>query len=242
MDLLLSLIRSLRQLTNPVSLNALAGSLGPSLYVLLFAIIFAETGLVFMPFLPGDSLLFTVGAVAAHAESPINIYLAIPLLIVAAVLGDAVNYFVGLRLGPKVFSRDDSRLLNKKHLIEAQRFYEKHGDKTIVLARFIPIIRTFAPFVAGIGRMSYWRFAAFNLIGGVAWVLLCVLAGYFFGGLPFVQKNFELVLVAIIVISVLPAGIEFLRGRLAARKGRSALLEATTLGDNTADMDLSARS
>ena len=241
MDFLLSLIRSLRQLTNPESLNALAGSLGPSLYVLLFAIIFAETGLVFMPFLPADSLLFTIGAVAANAEYPINIYLAIPMLIVAAVLGDAVNYFVGYRLGPKVFTRDDSRLLNRKHLIEAQRFYEKHGDKTIVLARFIPIIRTFAPFVAGIGRMSYWRFAAFNVVGGVAWVLLCTLAGFFFGGLPFVQKNFELVLVAIIVISVLPAAMEFARGWLAARKGRSALLEATTPGDNTADLDLTTQ-
>lgn len=238
MDFLLRMVHFLKDLTDPDQLNVLAGSLGPWLYVILFAIIFAETGLVVTPFLPGDSLLFTVGAVAAHPESPIKLPLVAVLLIIAAVLGDAVNYLIGYRLGPKVFHREDSKLLNKKHLMEAQRFYEKYGAKTIILARFVPIVRTFAPFVAGIGKMNYFRFATYNIIGGVAWVLICLLAGYFFGGHPFVQKHFELVLIAIIVISLLPAVIEITRGYLASKKGHSPLLEATTLGNRTADMDL----
>jgi membrane-associated protein len=212
--------------------------MGPGLYVLLFAIIFAETGLVITPFLPGDSLLFAVGAVAATPGSPVSLPLVAALLIVAAILGDAVNYAVGFYLGPKVFHREDSRLLNRKHLLEAQRFYERYGGKTIILARFIPIIRTFAPFVAGIGRMNYFRFACYNALGGILWVLICLLAGYWFGGRAFVQKNFELVLVAIIAISLMPAAIEFTRGWLAAKKGHSGLLEATTPGDRTANMDL----
>lgn len=223
---------------SPESMNDLAQYLGPWLYVVLAAIIFAETGLVATPFLPGDSLLFAVGAVAAHPDSPIKLPLLMVLLIVAAVGGDAVNYFVGSRLGPKVFSSEKSWLLNKKHLLEAQRFYERHGGKTIILARFVPIVRTFAPFVAGIGRMSYARFALYNITGGVAWVLTFLLAGWWFGGREVIQKNFKLVILAIIVISVLPAAYEFGRGWLAARRGRSPLLEATTLGDNTADMPL----
>ncbi|HWE37288.1 MAG TPA: DedA family protein [Isosphaeraceae bacterium] len=203
---------------SPETVNALAVAAGPWLYVVLFAIIFAETGLVVTPFLPGDSLLFAVGAVAASPTSPISVTWTAALLIVAAVLGDAVNYAIGYRLGPKVFAREDSWLLNKKHLMEAHRFYEKHGGKTIVLARFMPIVRTFAPFVAGIGRMGYARFAAYNVAGAAAWVLAFLLLGYEFGRREGVQRNFKLVILAIIVISVLPPAIEVVRARLAARK------------------------
>ncbi len=234
-DLLREVFQTLLHLS-PDSMNHLAGYVGPWLYVVLFAIIFAETGLVATPFLPGDSLLFAVGAVAAHPDSPISLPVTALLLIFAAVLGDAVNYFVGYRIGPKVFSREDSWLLNKKHLNEAHRFYETYGGKTIILARFVPIVRTFAPFVAGIGRMSYVRFALFNIIGGVSWVLMFLLAGWWFGGREVIQKNFKLVIVAIILISVLPAVYEFLRARLAARRGRSALLEATTLAEDTTNL------
>lgn len=205
----------------PDQVNSLAQSFGNWLYLILFGIIFAETGLVLIPFLPGDSLLFAVGAVAAHPDSPISLVLTAILLIVAAVLGDAVNYSIGYYLGPAVFSSEKSRLLNKRHLTEAHEFYERYGGKTIILARFIPIIRTFAPFVAGIGKMNYFRFAVYNFVGGVAWVLLCLLAGWFFGNLEFVRKNFELVIIAIVGISVLPAVIEFLRNR--ARKGNLPL-------------------
>ncbi|MFO0888444.1 MAG: DedA family protein [Isosphaeraceae bacterium] len=200
---------------SPESVNSLAQSVGPWLYAILFAIIFAETGLVATPFLPGDSLLFAVGAVAANPGSPIDIGWTCVLLIIAAVLGDAVNYVIGSRLGPKVFSSEDSWLLNKKHLRETHEFYETYGGITIVLARFIPIVRTFAPFVAGIGKMTYAKFAFYNITGGVAWVLLFLLGGWWFGGLPAVQKNFKLVILAIIVISVLPAAVGFLRARRA---------------------------
>jgi membrane-associated protein len=135
------------------------------------------------------------------------------LLIVAAVLGDAVNYWIGHRLGPAVFTKDNSRLLNKKHLLKAQEFYDRYGGKTIILARFVPVVRTFAPFVAGIGKMNYLRFAVFNIIGAIAWVLICVLAGVFFGRIAFVQKHFELVILAIIVISILPMAFEFWKAR-----------------------------
>jgi membrane-associated protein len=194
-------------------LNEWAGQMGPWLYVVLFAIVFCETGLVITPFLPGDSLLFAVGALAATTGSPIDVTLVIVLLCAAGILGDAVNYAIGRRVGPAIFSRERSRLLNKEHLLKAHRFYEKHGGKTIIIARFIPIIRTFAPFVAGIGEMSYRRFAAFNVVGAVAWVVSFTMAGYWFGDLPFVKKNFPLVILAIIVISVIPAVIEFWRAR-----------------------------
>ena len=167
---------------NPDKINALGESLGPWLYVLLFAIIFAETGLVIIPFLPGDSLLFALGAVAALPNSPINLGLTAVLLITAAILGDAVNYAIGNFLGPAVLKREDSRFLNKKHLQHAHAFYETHGGKTIIFARFIPIIRTFAPFVAGVGSMTYPKFALYNVTGGVVWVLLCLGAGWMFGG------------------------------------------------------------
>jgi membrane-associated protein len=232
MQLLHTLIETFRQLTRPEPLNSLAQALGPWMYVVLFAIIFAETGFVVTPFLPGDSMLFAVGAVAAYPNSPINLPLVAVLLIIAAILGDALNYAIGYWLGPKAFQREDSRLLKKKHLTQAQEFYERHGGKTIILARFVPIIRTFAPFVAGIGRMNYWKFAIYNVTGGVAWVLVCLCAGFVFGRLEFVQKHFELVIVAIIVISVLPVLWELWRARQAARRGDSGLLEATTLGED----------
>jgi len=194
-------------------LNEWAGMLGPWLYVLLFLIIFCETGLVVTPFLPGDSLLFAVGALASIEGSPINLPGMAVLLCIAAVLGDAVNYAIGARVGPKVFSSDTSRLLNKDHLRQTHEFYERHGGKTIILARFIPIIRTFAPFIAGIGKMGYAHFALYNVTGGIAWVLSFLLAGYFFGEVPVVKRNFHIVIVAIIVISVMPAVIEYLRNR-----------------------------
>src|SRR5215213_8764458 len=227
----------------------------PTLYVVLFAIVFAETGLVVTPFLPGDSLLFAVGAVGAR-DIGINVPLVTVLLIVAAVLGDAANYWIGYRLGPAVFRAEDeawtptegdvsgvtyetpprkkslkSRLLNREHLIKAQEFYEKYGGKTIILARFVPIVRTFAPFVAGVGKMNFFRFWMFNIIGGVAWVLICVLAGYFLGSIPFVKKHFELVIVAIIVISVLPMVYEFWMARRAAKAGGDVVVAGTTLGE-----------
>jgi membrane-associated protein len=218
MDHLLQFVHSVLDL-NPTTLNSYAATLGPWLYVVLFGIIFAETGLVITPFLPGDSLLFAVGAVAAHPTSPIRLGLVAFLLVVAAVLGDAVNYMIGARLGPRVFTREDSWLLNKKHLLRAHDFYEKFGGVTIILARFIPIVRTFAPFVAGIGKMSYRRFAVFNVAGGTVWILLFLLAGWSFGAQEYVQKNFKLVVVAIIVISILPGVYEYLRVRIGHKQG-----------------------
>ena len=194
-------------------LNELATNLGPWLYVLLFAIIFAETGLVVTPFLPGDSLLFAIGALAAIAGSPIDVTWVILLLIFAAILGDAVNYAIGLRVGPRVFTSETSRLLNKEHLLRTHRFYEKYGGKTIILARFMPIVRTFAPFVAGIGQMRYAHFAAYNVVGAIVWVAAFVLAGYYFGNVPVVKRNFHLVIVAIIILSIMPPVIEFIRAR-----------------------------
>lgn len=186
---------------------------GTWLYGILFIVIFCETGLVVTPFLPGDSLLFAVGALAARENSPLNIGWCILFLVIAGVLGDAVNYSIGLRLGPKVFNKNSSRMLNKKHLLKARAFYEKYGGKTIVFARFIPIIRTFAPFVAGIGKMSYRRFALFNMSGAIVWVCGFSLAGYWFGNLAVVKKNFQYVILAIIFLSIMPAVVEYLKDR-----------------------------
>ena len=201
-----------------VHLNAWAGTLGPWLYVVLFAVVFCETGLVVTPFLPGDSLLFAAGALASRAGSPINLWILIPVIFAAAVIGDSVNYEIGKWLGPKVFTRKDSWLLNQNHLHKAHAFYEKYGGKTIVLARFIPIIRTFAPFVAGVGKMTYLHFISYNIIGAAAWVLLFVFGGYWFADLPLVQNHFHYVIVAIIVISVLPAVYEVWAERRKSRK------------------------
>lgn len=222
------LYNTLRHL-NPDTVRDFAHYVGPALYVVLFAIVFCETGLVILPFLPGDSLLFTVGAVAA--SEGISLPLAAVLMIVAANCGDLVNYTIGYRLGPKVFKSENSRLLNKKHLLEAQKFYETHGSKTIILARFVPIIRTFAPFVAGIGRMRFAQFALYSVSGGILWVCLCLSAGYFLGSFDFVKKHFELIILAIVFISVLPAVIHFIQARKASSRGHDPLVEATTLGE-----------
>jgi membrane-associated protein len=178
-------------------------------YLLVFLIIFAETGLVVTPFLPGDSLLFALGAFAVRPESPANLPLLVVLLLVAAVAGDAVNYSIGYRVGPAVFRSEGSWFFNKRHLLRAQAFYEKYGGKTIILARFIPIVRTFAPFVAGVGKMAYRRFAFYNVIGAGLWVGICVGAGCLFGNWEPVRQNFEWVIVAIVLISVLPMAVEF---------------------------------
>ncbi|HEY6549260.1 MAG TPA: DedA family protein [Vicinamibacteria bacterium] len=184
-------------------------------YALLFVIVFLETGLVVTPFLPGDSLLFAAGAFAALGA--LDLWPLFLLLVVAAILGDTVNYAIGHYLGPKVFHYEKSRFFNPDHLRKTHTFYERYGGKTIIIARFIPIVRTFAPFVAGIGAMNYRRFLAYNVAGGLLWVLVCLFAGYFFGNLPFVKKNFSLVILAIIVISVLPAVVEYLRHRAEAK-------------------------
>ena len=197
-------------------------ALGPWLYAALFAIVFAETGLVVTPFLPGDSLLFAVGALCTIEGMPLNVYVVIPLLIVAAVLGDAVNYAVGKKLGPAVFTSERSRLLNKKHLYRTQNFYERYGGKTIIIARFVPIVRTFAPFVAGVGQMRYARFLAFNVIGAVSWVLMLTVAGYLLADQPVVKKQFHLVIFGIIFVSILPAVIEIGREWLRSKKAPAA--------------------
>ena len=183
-------------------------------YAVLAVIVFAETGLVVTPFLPGDSLLFAAGAICALGT--MNVWVMIALLIVAAILGDAANYTIGNRLGPKIFSSTTSKLLNREHLNRTRAFYERHGGKTIILARFMPIIRTFAPFVAGIGAMRYRQFAVYNVVGAVVWVASFSLLGYYFGNLDLVRKNFTLVIGVIIVLSVLPAVWEFLRARRSA--------------------------
>jgi membrane-associated protein len=207
MELIRTLLEWLRELQP--WLKALAGSNLFAFYSVVFAIVFAETGLVVTPFLPGDSLLFFLGAMTGQGDSAISLPLLFVLLTVAAVVGDAVNYAIGYRLGPAVFRYERSWFFNKKHLLRAQAFYEKYGSKTIILARFVPIIRTFAPFVAGIGKMQYRRFAFYNVLGAVLWVGLCLSAGYFFGNIPWVKEHFELVIVAIVIISVMPMVIEF---------------------------------
>lgn len=180
-------------------------------YGLLFLIIFAETGLVILPLLPGDSLLFAAGALAALPESGLNVHLLAMMLFIAAVLGDTLNYWVGSKLGPAVFRREDSIWLRKKHLERAHVFFEKYGGRAIILARFVPIVRTFVPFVAGVGSMSYRRFLAFNFVGGFVWIYAFTYLGFFFGNLPVVKKNFGLVILAIITVSVLPIAIEAAR-------------------------------
>jgi membrane-associated protein len=195
-------------------LNVVIQNYGTWTYLLLFAVIFMETGLVVTPFLPGDSLLFAAGTFAALGS--LNVGLLFLLLAAAAILGDTVNYWIGHYIGPRAFS-GEIRFLKKEYLDRTHEFYERHGGKTIILARFIPIIRTFAPFVAGVGAMTYPRFIAYNVIGGVAWVAIFTFGGYFFGNLPVVKENFTLVIIAIILISVLPGVIEFFRERARAR-------------------------
>jgi membrane-associated protein len=192
-------------------LNVIIQNYGVWTYLLLFLVIFCETGLVVTPILPGDSLLFAAGTFAALGSLKVEwLYI---LLSVAAIAGDTANYWIGHYVGPKVFHKEDVRFLNKEYLDRTHRFYEKHGGKTIIIARFIPIIRTFAPFVAGIGKMTYGRFISYNVFGGLAWIAVFVFGGYYFGNLPFVKRNFSLVILAIIFISVLPGVIEFLNQR-----------------------------
>jgi membrane-associated protein len=193
-------------------LVALTQAAGAWTYVILFAIVFCETGLVVTPFLPGDSLLFTVGAIAASGG--LDPAAAAVLLAIAAITGDSVNYWIGNVVGPRVFRQEDSRWLDRRHLDRTREFFERYGAKTIVIARFVPIVRTFAPFVAGIGRMAYRRFFFYNVAGGIAWVGGLVGAGYWFGNLPAVRENFSLVILMIIVLSILPAIVEALRTRV----------------------------
>ena len=198
-------------------LNELVTAVGPEwVYAILFAIIFCETGLVIFPFLPGDSLLFAVGALCAVDNPAISLWILIPLLFLAAVLGDAVNYWVGAKLGPKVFRSESSRWLNKKHLERAQTFYEKYGAKAIIIARFVPIVRTFAPFVAGIGRMNFGRFWLYNIVGGAVWVSLFLAAGYVFANFEIVKDNFIFVTLGIIAVSAIPVAIEWVKARRAS--------------------------
>ena len=198
-------------------LKELVPEYGLWIYAILFLIIFCETGLVVTPFLPGDSLLFAIGALGGAGA--LNLWVILLLLTVAAILGDTVNYWIGNLVGPKIFKGEGSRWLNRKHLDKTHQFYERYGGKTIIIARFVPIVRTFAPFVAGIGRMSYLKFMSFNVAGGVLWVFSMTLAGYFFGGLEIVKKNFSMVILLIIFISILPAVIEFWRERQKAARG-----------------------
>ena len=194
------------------NLQELVQNYGLYVYGILFLIIFCETGLVVTPILPGDSLLFAAGAIAATGQ--LNPWGMILLLTAAAILGDTANYWIGAYIGPKVFSKPKSLFFNPEHLKRTHEFYEKYGGKTIIIARFLPIIRTFAPFVAGVGSMSYGRFIAYNVIGGALWVPLFVGGGYFFGNLPVVKRNFTLVILAIIVLSLMPMVIEIIRHRL----------------------------
>lgn len=197
-------------------LTALSAQYGMWIYAILFLIIFCETGLVATPFLPGDSLLFAAGGIAAVGG--MNIHIMVLILLVAATLGDAVNFMIGKYFGAKLFSNPDSKIFRRAYLEKTHAFYEKHGGKTIIIARFVPIVRTFAPFVAGMGDMHYGRFIRYNIIGALAWVLLFSYLGYFFANIPLVKNNLGLVLGAIIVISILPAVIEIVRAKYAAKK------------------------
>ena len=197
-------------------LAALLQQYGAWIYLILFAIIFSETGFVVTPFLPGDSLLFVAGALAATGG--MDVHMLALLLVIAAVLGNTVNYSIGYFIGPRVFQWESSRFFNRKALDRAHAFYEKHGGVTIVITRFVPIIRTFAPFVAGIARMTYLRFTMYNVAGGLAWVLSLLYAGYWFGNVPVVKQNLSAVIIGVIVLSVMPLVIEYLRSRLGRAK------------------------
>lgn len=197
-------------------LPELVASYGTVSYAILFAIIFCETGLVVTPFLPGDSLLFAIGALSA--KGALDVYTVAFLLMLAAIIGDSTNYWIGYHIGPKVFRSETSRWLNRAHLERTNAFYAKYGVKTVIIARFMPIVRTFAPFVAGIGRMYYSRFLFFSVLGSFLWIGLFVAAGYLFGNIPVVKRNFTLVVLAIIFLSILPALIEAWRARRERRK------------------------
>ncbi|UCQ13686.1 DedA family protein [Edwardsiella piscicida] len=200
-----------------VHLAQLVAQYGVWIYGILFLILFCETGLVVTPFLPGDSLLFVAGALASLPSNDLNVHLMVLLMVIAAIVGDALNYTIGRLFGERLFSNPHSRVFRRSYLDKTHAFYERHGGKTIILARFVPIVRTFAPFVAGMGHMSYRHFAAYNVIGALLWVLLFTYAGYLFGNVPVVQENLKLLIVAIIVVSILPGVIEIWRHRRQAR-------------------------
>ena len=209
----------LKTLTNPwLLLQFLQGWPG---YLILFAVVFAETGLLVGFFLPGDSLMFTVGVFAGAGK--LNIFWVNVVLMAAAVLGDSFGYLLGRKTGPKIFNRENSLLFNRRHLIRTHEFYQKHGGKTIIYARFVPIVRTFAPFVAGVGEMEYKRFVAFNVFGGVGWVFGLTTLGYLLGGVEVVKNNFEKVILLIVFVSVLPIALEFLKHLRAARRPQRAV-------------------
>jgi membrane-associated protein len=209
MDLIRQLIDVVLHLDR--HLSTIIQDYGGWTYLILFLIIFCETGLVVTPILPGDSLLFAIGTFAARGA--LDVSLVLLLLSLAAVAGDTVNYAIGYRVGPQIFSREGVRFLNREYLDRTHRFYERYGAKTIVIARFVPVIRTFAPFVAGIGRMSYGRFVTYNVAGGVGWIACLVLGGYAFGNIPVVKENFTLAIFVIIALSIVPGAVEFLRHR-----------------------------
>lgn len=194
---------------------------GPWIYAILFAIVFAETGLVIMPFLPGDSLLFTAGVLSHPEIGGLNLWLVCAIFIVAALAGDNLNYFIGSQLGHRVFKSESSRFFKKSHLAKSHAFMEKHGPKAIILARFVPIVRTFMPFVAGMSDMTYLRFLRFSIIGALIWVGVCVGAGFLFGKIPAVQENFELVILAIVGLTIIPIAIEVARHKMSEKKASS---------------------
>ncbi|CAJ0995087.1 Protein DedA [Sodalis praecaptivus] len=204
-----------------VHLAELVAQYGFWVYAFLFLILFCETGLVVTPFLPGDSLLFVAGALAALPSNGLDIHVMVLLMVLAAIAGDAVNYTIGRLFGEKLFSRPDSKIFRRSYLEKTHQFYARHGGKTIILARFVPIVRTFAPFVAGMGHMRYRHFALYNVAGGLLWVLLLSYAGYFFGNMPMVQQNLKWLIVAIILLSVLPGVVEVWRQRRLAANGKS---------------------
>jgi membrane-associated protein len=204
-------------------LYVLVSTYGVWINVILFLIVFAETGFVATPFLPGDSLLFAAGAIAATGA--MNIYALVAILVTAAILGDTANYWIGFHAGPKIFRKQKSLLFNPEYLNKTYKFFEKYGGKTIIIARFIPIIRTFAPFVAGIGRMSYLRFALYNIVGGIFWVPLFCFMGYFLGNLPIIKQNFSCMIIAIIILSFVPGFIEYFKHH------REKKATANTLGE-----------
>jgi membrane-associated protein len=209
-----------------IHLKELCTNYGTWVYLILFIIIFCETGLVVTPLLPGDSLLFAVGSMAAIGA--LDLWLVILLISGAAILGDTVNYSIGHFVGPKVFHDDHGRFLNKEYLRRTHSFYERHGGKTIVIARFLPIIRTFAPFVAGIGSMTYPKFLFYNVFGGIFWVLTFILAGYWFGSIPLIKNNFSMVIMALVIIPGIPALVEFIRIQINQRKTKGSSSRAST--------------
>jgi membrane-associated protein len=202
------------------ALNHLVNKYDTWVYAILFLIIFCETGLVVTPFLPGDSLLFLAGAITANPGNDLHIYWLMFILIVAAILGDAVNYSIGKYFGEKLFSNPHSKIFKQEYLKKTHHFYEKHGGKTIIIARFVPIVRTFAPFVAGMGRMTYRHFFSFNVIGGILWIVIFCLLGYFVGGLPIIQNNLKLVVVIIVVLSIVPGIYEVLKAKYGSKKAQ----------------------